>query len=220
MTSKFHLPFAIALAFAAGPGLAQQQQQSAQQPQSGQRQQQQQSAQQERQGSERVAAAGQQAPRQDQQFLKMATQINLAEIKLSQLAMERAQSQEVKTLAQTIAHDHTKGLAQALSVTVAMNMVAPTDLPADAQQEYDKLKGLSGEQFDKEFVSHMVKGHEKAIDMFSQEAQSGQSMQVQQLAKEQLPVLKKHLELAQMAQKGSGDKLGANLPGRSEQQTH
>jgi putative membrane protein len=219
MNSKLHLPFAIALAFAATPGWAQQQQSA--EPGNGRHQQQpqqQQSQQRERQGSERVAVAGQQTPQEGQQFLKTATQLNIAEIKVAQLAMERGQSQQVKNLAQMIAHDHTKGLAQTLSVTVAMNMVAPTDPPADAQQEYDKLKGLSGDQFDKEFVSYMIKGHEKAIDMFNQEAQSGQNMQVQQLAKEQLPVLKKHLEMAQMAQKGSGDKLGANLPGRSQQQ--
>jgi len=213
MASKFYVPFAIAfIALAAAPAIAQQS------GRSGQSAQQQSEQREHQQSQQRIASEQSATSTAGHEFLKTAIQDNIAEIKVGQLAMERGQSQQVKDLGKTLAQDHTKGLAEALQTAVAMNMVAPTEPSQAAQQQYDKLKGLSGQEFDKQFLSDAVKDHQKAIDLFSQQEQSAQSTELQQLAKKQLPTLKKHLEMAQAAQKGSGEKLGANLPGHSEQQ--
>jgi putative membrane protein len=45
-----------------------------------------------------------------------------------------------------------------------------TDLDADHQKEYDKLNGLSGADFDKEYVDQMVTDHAKALSAFTSEA--------------------------------------------------
>ncbi|HEU4619988.1 MAG TPA: DUF4142 domain-containing protein [Gammaproteobacteria bacterium] len=224
MISRLYVPFAIAFAaVAAAPALAQQpepqQSQKSERAQQRSEHAQERAEQRDREHSERVAAAGGQkaTQTQDEQFLKTAIQDNIAEIKLGQLAMERGQSQQIKDLGKAMAQDHTKGLADALQIAVAMNMVAPTEPPQSAAQQYEKLKALSGENFDKQFASTAVMAHEKAVDLFMQQEQSAQSTQVQQYARNTLPVLKKHLEMAQAAQKGSGDKLGANLPGRSHE---
>lgn len=47
---------------------------------------------------------------------------------------------------------------------------APMGLDDDHQKEYDKLNGLSGHDFDKEYIDQMVSDHAKALDAFTSEA--------------------------------------------------
>ncbi len=44
----------------------------------------------------------------------------------------------------------------------------------------------------------MVSGHQKAIDQFENEAKNGQNAAVRAWAKEWLPTLREHLDLAKM----------------------
>ena len=47
----------------------------------------------------------------------------------------------------------------------------------------------------------MVKGHQKAVEMFQMDADSGDPAQVTDFAKQTLPTLQKHLETAQALEK-------------------
>lgn len=49
-------------------------------------------------------------------------------------------------------------------------LTAPTDPDDDHKQEYSKLNGLSGADFDKEYMDQMVSDHAKALDAFTREA--------------------------------------------------
>jgi putative membrane protein len=49
-------------------------------------------------------------------------------------------------------------------------LAAPTGPDADHQKELDKLNGLSGADFDKEYVDQMVADHAKALSAFTSEA--------------------------------------------------
>jgi putative membrane protein len=51
-------------------------------------------------------------------------------------------------------------------------VTAPTNLDADHQAIYDKLNGLSGTEFDKEYMNAMVKDHHQALEAFTKEADS------------------------------------------------
>jgi putative membrane protein len=90
------------------------------------------------------------------------------------------------------------------------------ELPADAKSTKDQLSGLSGENFDREFMRHMVSDHEKAVDLFRKEAQGGQDAQVKQFAQQTLPTLQDHLKQAQEVQGNLRKVAGTQSP---EQQT-
>jgi putative membrane protein len=49
-------------------------------------------------------------------------------------------------------------------------LAAPSGPDADHQKELDKLNGLSGADFDKEYMSQMVTDHSKAFSAFTTEA--------------------------------------------------
>jgi len=51
-------------------------------------------------------------------------------------------------------------------------LTPPSGPDADHQKELDKLNGLSGGDFDKEYISQMVTDHTKALRAFTTEAKN------------------------------------------------
>ena len=55
----------------------------------------------------------------------------------------------------------------------------PTALDDKHQSKLDKLKELSGSQFDKTYVDGQVKAHKKAVDMFQAYSNSGDNAEAE-----------------------------------------
>ena len=70
----------------------------------------------------------------------------------------------------------------------------PKGLPEERNEAVEKVQGLSGAAFDKEFVNMMVADHEKAVDTFRHEAATAQNPDVRDYAKNVLPTLREALE--------------------------
>jgi putative membrane protein len=92
------------------------------------------------------------------------------EIKLSQLAEQKATDPAVKAFAQKMVAEHNKVSMSMQPFAASWGVTPPTDMDADHQKEYDKLNGLSGADFDKEYIDQMVSDHAKALDAFTTEA--------------------------------------------------
>jgi len=135
------------------------------------------------------------------QFLTEAMKGDNSEVRVGKLAQDKGSSQGVKDFGKMLADDHGKHKDQVAQVAMALNVPATDETKAEADAVYGKLQGLSGAEFDKEFVSAMIDDHKKDIDAYQQEAGSGDAAQVTDLAKQTLPTLKKHLQTAQSLQK-------------------
>jgi putative membrane protein len=127
-------------------------------------------------------------------FLQDAIAGSLAEVQLGQLAQQNGGSADVKSFGQTLVTDHSKAMEEASALAQSMSVQVPTEPTPEAQQEYQKLQGLKGPEFDKEFAEHMVSDHEKDIKKFEEQAQGAD--QVAQFANATLPTLKTHLDMA------------------------
>lgn len=131
----------------------------------------------------------------DESFAKEAAQTSLAEIKMGELAKEKSNKPKVIEFGQTLIDDHSKANTQ---LKDAAGDIELPETPNNQQLvHYDMLKKLSGKSFDKEFRSHMIEGHQKAIKLFEKEASAGKSAELKKFAVETLPTLKEHLKLAQ-----------------------
>jgi putative membrane protein len=108
----------------------------------------------------------------DKIFLRTAAQGGMAEIKLGQLAAQKGNSEDVKAFGQKMVDDHTKLNNDMAPIADSMGVRLPKDLSKEDQAEYDKLNGLSGNEFDVEYLSFMVKDHHKDQRDFRQEAVS------------------------------------------------
>jgi len=129
------------------------------------------------------------------EFLTDAIKGDNSEVALGQLAVSKSSSEPVKAFGQTLIVDHSKAKTEASALATKLNISASGEISPEAQTEMTKLKQLSGQDFDKEFVRYMVEDHEKDIAEFKHEADGGHGA-VQQLAAQTLPTLEKHLEMA------------------------
>ena len=115
------------------------------------------------------------ATNDDKKFLAAAAQSDQNEIKLSELAEQKATNPAVKA-AQKMVAEHTKMSESMKPFAESWGVTPPAGLDDDHQKEYDKLSGLSCADFDKEYMSQMVKDHTKALDAFTSEAKDTKDM--------------------------------------------
>lgn len=133
----------------------------------------------------------------DADFVVNAVAANYSEIRLAELAKQKATMQKTKDFADTLISDHTRANSEIRALALSKNISVPSGPNQDALNEYDKLNGMQGDQFDKEFADYMVKDHQKAIDMFQHAVDHVQDGEIRDWAQKTLPVLRHHLQMAQ-----------------------
>lgn len=106
----------------------------------------------------------------DKKFLAMAAQSDQNEMALSQLAQQKATNPAVKAFADKMVKEHTQMTESMKPFADSWGLTAPTGPDTDHQKELDKLNGLSGSDFDKEYIDQMVTDHSKALSAFTTEA--------------------------------------------------
>jgi putative membrane protein len=133
---------------------------------------------------------------QDKQFLTKASQGNFDEIKLSELAGSKATNPQVKAFAHKMVVDHTALGMRMKPFAQAWGLTPPMSLDSDHQAEYDKLSGLSGVDFDKEYMNCMVKDHHEALNLFNEEAKTTTDMKFKQAVMHGQSVVAAHTHMA------------------------
>ena len=108
----------------------------------------------------------------DKMFLRKAAAGGMAEVQLGELATQKAGAQDVKDFGQKMVTDHTALNNEMAPIADSMGVTLPKKLSKEDQAEYDKLNAMSGDDFDKEYVSFMVKDHHQDLREFRTEAVS------------------------------------------------
>lgn len=138
-----------------------------------------------------------QASAADKAFVKTAMQGGMAEVKLGQMAAEKASSDDVKKFGQMMVDDHTKLNDQMKPIAGQIGVTPPDGLSAKDMALQTKLSAMSGDSFDKAYMSAMVKDHKKDLAEFKKEASSGKNSQVKDAASQGAQVISKHLQMAE-----------------------
>ena len=142
-------------------------------------------------------------PSADKTFATKAAQGGLAEVQTGQLIQQRNASPQAKQFAQALVQDHSQANDQLQQIAQSKSLDLPQQPSSDGRTEMKKMQGMSGAQLDKEFARHEVQDHKKDIAMFEQEAKSGKDPELKDFAQKTLPVLRKHLQMAQALQSGT-----------------
>ena len=100
----------------------------------------------------------------DENFVKDIAIANMAEIELGQLAASHSTDPQVKKFAQMMIDDHTKAGESFKSVASQHHLTPPAQLDEKHRELRDKLAGLQGAEFDREYMAAMVDGHEDVAD--------------------------------------------------------
>lgn len=134
---------------------------------------------------------------QDMHFLLHAAPEGAAEVAMGELAVENAESDEVKAFAQRMIDDHSQANQKLMELAEQKGIEVPQEPGAAAQQMMEHLQELSGEQFDQAYMQEQVLDHKTAVSLFEMESQQGQDEDLKSFAAETLPILQEHLESAQ-----------------------
>ena len=141
----------------------------------------------------------------DASFIKEAASDSMAEIELAKVAQQKSQNADIKAFGQRMGDDHTKASEELKPIADKLGVT----LPAAPEGKHGRMvKDLSKKEknFDREYVSAMVKDHEKAVKLFEKTSKKGDSEEVRQFAAKQLPVLQEHLKMARDLRKTSAAK--------------
>ena len=145
----------------------------------------------------------------DRQFMSKAAQGGMAEVELSRLALQRSKRNEVKQFAQRMITDHTQANAQLMQLAQQKGVRLPKQLDPQHQQIRARLQRLSGNNFDREYMSVMDNDHVQTVNLFQSATQQAQDRDVNAFASSKLPALQGHLQMVQ-AMRGNNSAQNSN----------
>ncbi|MFN7949670.1 MAG: DUF4142 domain-containing protein [Blastocatellia bacterium] len=131
------------------------------------------------------------------EFMMTAAQGGQMEVQLGQLATQKAANADVKQFGQRMVDDHTRANQQLMQLASQLNVSLPQELSSEGQQTMDRLSKLSGAAFDREYMSHMVKDHQKDVAEYERMVQQAENPDLKNYASTTLTTLRDHLQQAQ-----------------------
>lgn len=143
----------------------------------------------------------------DPEIASVAVTANQVDINYASIAQKKSKNADVLQFAQTMAKDHQSVIDQATALVKKLG-VTPKDnavsqkLNSDAAKTRKSLNGKSDASFDKAYIDNEVAYHQAVISTVQNVLiPQSQNAELKALLQQVLPVLRTHLEHAQMVQK-------------------
>ena len=134
----------------------------------------------------------------DEKALKDMAQANINEIAAAKIALNKAESSEVKAFAQKMVDDHGDALTKVQPVAMQKDVTLPTAPDAQHKAMADKLEKESGDAFDKMYMENAgTKDHKMVLSKLQSDAKNIKDPDVKALADEHTPVVEQHLKSAE-----------------------
>lgn len=133
----------------------------------------------------------------DKQFMIMAARTDMIESHDGQIAETQASRAEVKDFAKTLVQDHTESYGHLSELAAKDGVSIPKGIDAAKDRTIQQLVHLKDDRFDRQFVRDEIAAHRQAIAAFKHEAANGHDPDVKAYATKMIPVLEKHLHLAE-----------------------
>ena len=135
-------------------------------------------------------------------FLAQAGSANEWEIESSQLALQSSQNPSVRNFANTLIADHTQMGQQVASAAAAARLTPPPPTLLPPQQAMlDQLRAAgTGYSFDQAYQQAQIQAHQQAITLMQNYSTGGDVPALRTVAASAIPVMQRHLALAQSLQ--------------------
>ena len=142
----------------------------------------------------------------DKKFVENAAMGGMLEVKLGEVAKEKAQNPDVKAFGERMVKDHSAINDKLRAVAEKKGIKIPDQLDKKHQEWVDTFSKMDAKKFDKEYMDLMVKDHKRDVEAFQKEAKEAEDPQVKEFASTTLPTLKDHFEQAKKVKKELGEK--------------
>lgn|SRR5919199_2135630 len=133
----------------------------------------------------------------DRQFVMDAAQGGMAEVQLSQLALQRSTDPQVKQFAQQMIQEHTRANEQLMRLAAQKGITPPPTVGPKYQAAMARLMQLSGASFDQAYMNEAgVNSHMESAAVYQRQAALGQDPDLKAFAAGILPRVQDHLQMA------------------------
>ena len=129
---------------------------------------------------------------EDRRFALEALQGNVAEVHAGNLAAEKATDPAVKEFARRMVDDHGTAVQQLGALLGAQGGDMPKAGGPEDQKEAERLSGLSGAEFDRAYMAHMAKAHDRDVALYEAHASKANDARLRTYITKTLPVLQQH----------------------------
>jgi putative membrane protein len=133
----------------------------------------------------------------DYKFVKAAACGGMMEVELGKIAAQKSATPSVQHFGEQMVTDHGKADQQLKDIASRNGATLPTQLDEDQQKEVDKLNSLSGDDFDKKYISLMVHDHKKDLKEFEHASKNAENADLKTFAADTTSVIQKHLDMAE-----------------------
>jgi putative membrane protein len=142
----------------------------------------------------------------DKKFLTEAAEGGMMEVELGKLAADKGTDPDVKAFGQKMVDDHTKANDKLKALAASKGLTLPSDMGTMEKHTMHEIQEKKGADFDRLYMSTMVKDHKKDVSEFDHQSKSAKDSDVKAFASDTLPTLQGHLKMAQT----TADKIGAS----------
>ena len=129
-------------------------------------------------------------------FIKEAGAGNAAEVKMAELALKNAESQEVKDFAQMMIKDHSQANDDLAVVAHNHNIDFPPDAPEKEKELGKKMLDVKGAAFDKAYVKHAVEDHTEDVAEYKKAEKQVKDKKLVEYVDKTTPIVEEHLKSA------------------------
>lgn len=135
------------------------------------------------------------------EFVMTALRDGMLEVEAGKLAQSKATDGSVKKFANMMIEHHGKANEELSALARSHNLEVPTTVSDDGNDELEKLRNESSDDFDEKYIEMMIDAHQDAIDLFEKEIKRDKDPELEQWASKTVPTLRTHLEEAKTAKK-------------------
>jgi putative membrane protein len=132
----------------------------------------------------------------DVAFAREAAMDGQLEVEAGRLAAERGSERTVKQFGVMMLRDHSAANQELMRVAQSKGITLPRELNEEQGAVLDRLHGLAGPEFDREYGALTMRAHIRGVNMFEEQVRSGQDPELRAYAERTLPKLRQHLEAA------------------------
>lgn len=133
----------------------------------------------------------------DFKFAKDALRGGMDEVQLGQLAKQNAANPAVREFGERMVNDHQKANDDLKQIVQQKGALIPATLSHHETSRLDRLQKLSGAEFDKAYVSDMVRDHKTDVKEFEKASKDLSDPDLKAFAEKKLPTLQRHLRQAE-----------------------
>jgi putative membrane protein len=130
----------------------------------------------------------------DKNFIHAAAQGGMTEVKLGELAAQKAMRDDVKAFGKRMVKDHSVINNDLKALAAQKGVTLPDSLDAKHQAMVDKMAALKGSEFDDAYIAGMIKAHKADAKAFKVESAATQDADIKSFLDKSIPVVDGHLK--------------------------